>query len=193
MRELFAPAICGLIGDAHMLRNRAAARCRQPELWSARARAQERRPDWASLAMPAEVGRLSAAFPDHLHHDHRAAISVHAFLLGFVGNGSEVICFTFGIRKCSQFPPPSTGEFPHSAYASAVQSYAGRAPAVDLCTTAATTGPFAGSLNTTTSIVGWSTLRPDWLRKRRRIWRGPKRTPPLQAALDAVIVLCKTC
>lgn len=126
--------------------NLAVAHCCRLELSSVQAGAQERKLAWASLAMPAEVGRLSAAFPDDVRHDHRTAISVHAFLLGFVENGSEVICFTFGIRKCSQFPPPSTGEFPHSAYASAVQSYAGRAPAVDLCTTPATTGPVAGSL-----------------------------------------------
>jgi hypothetical protein len=34
--------------------------------------------------MPAEVGRLSAAFPDDVHHDHRTAISARAFLLGIV-------------------------------------------------------------------------------------------------------------
>jgi hypothetical protein len=113
LRELFVPFRYGLIGDAHFLCNRAAARRRRLELSSVQARARERKP----VVVPILV--------------------------------------------------PSTGEFPHSAYASAVQSYADCAPAVELCTTPATTGPFAGSLNTTTSTVGWSALRPDWLRKCR--------------------------
>ena len=42
-----------------MLCNRAAAHCRLPELWSARTRAQERKPAWVSLAMPSGVASAS--------------------------------------------------------------------------------------------------------------------------------------
>jgi hypothetical protein len=82
-----------------MLYNRAAARCRRLELSSVQARAQERKPAWASLAMPAEMGRLSPACPAGVRHDHRAAISAGTFPLFVVWEGRVMTCFTSKVFK----------------------------------------------------------------------------------------------